>query len=256
VSEIKWIKIVVDIFDDEKIKLIESMPEGDSVLVIWFKLLCKAGKLNSNGEVYLQQGIPYTDEMLATVFNRPLNIVRLALQTFVKFQLVEITDQETLFIANWEKHQNVDGMELVKIQNRDRKRKQREKLKLLMSRDSHDTVTHGHAVDIDIDKDIDKDKEYTTTMEKFENLLLGGGYLNFEPIESRKKSIKRLFDDLKNQYDYDVISQAGLIFKNSDKKNYNHQKFIISTCSNIVLKAKNMTNPIKKEEKDGWTLMG
>lgn len=48
-SEVKWIKIVNDIFDDEKILLIESMPEADSLIVIWFKLLCFAGKQNNNG---------------------------------------------------------------------------------------------------------------------------------------------------------------------------------------------------------------
>ncbi|HFI0901946.1 TPA: phage replisome organizer N-terminal domain-containing protein, partial [Streptococcus suis] len=38
-SEIKWIKIVTDIFDDEKILLIESLPEADTIIVVWFKLL-------------------------------------------------------------------------------------------------------------------------------------------------------------------------------------------------------------------------
>ncbi|NQN39323.1 hypothetical protein HPA20_10690, partial [Streptococcus suis] len=33
-SEIKWIKIVTDIFDDEKILLIESLPEADTIIVI------------------------------------------------------------------------------------------------------------------------------------------------------------------------------------------------------------------------------
>ena len=43
-AEVKWIKIVTDVFDDEKILLIESLPEADSIIVIWFKLLCLAGK--------------------------------------------------------------------------------------------------------------------------------------------------------------------------------------------------------------------
>ena len=31
-GNIKWIKLNVDMFDDEKIKSIQSMPEGDSLL--------------------------------------------------------------------------------------------------------------------------------------------------------------------------------------------------------------------------------
>ena len=46
-ADIKWIKITTDIFDDEKILLIESLPEADSIIVIWFKLLCLAGKMNT-----------------------------------------------------------------------------------------------------------------------------------------------------------------------------------------------------------------
>ena len=48
-ADVKWIKIATDIFDDEKILLIESLPEADSIIVIWFKLLCLAGKQNNSG---------------------------------------------------------------------------------------------------------------------------------------------------------------------------------------------------------------
>ncbi|WP_204243839.1 phage replisome organizer N-terminal domain-containing protein, partial [Clostridium botulinum] len=75
IAEVKWIKIVTDIFDDEKILLIENMPEADSIIVIWFKLLCLAGKMNNSGVFMLNEKIAYTDEMLATIFRRQLNIV-------------------------------------------------------------------------------------------------------------------------------------------------------------------------------------
>ena len=61
-SDIKWIKIVTDIFDDEKILLIESLPEADSIIVIWFKLLCLAGKQNNSGVFIMNNGIAYTDK--------------------------------------------------------------------------------------------------------------------------------------------------------------------------------------------------
>ena len=48
-DSVKWIKIVTDIFDDEKILLIESMPESDTLIVIWFKILCLAGRSNTMG---------------------------------------------------------------------------------------------------------------------------------------------------------------------------------------------------------------
>ena len=45
------------------------MPESDTILIIWVKLLAQAGKTNASGYIYLNQNIPYTDEMLATIFN-------------------------------------------------------------------------------------------------------------------------------------------------------------------------------------------
>jgi len=84
-TEVKWIKITTSMFDDEKIKIIESMPDADSILIIWIKLLTQAGKNNANGFIFLSENIPYTDEMLSTLFNRPLNTIRLALQVFKHF---------------------------------------------------------------------------------------------------------------------------------------------------------------------------
>ncbi len=51
-SDVRWIKITTDIFDDEKIQLIESMSEGDTLIVIWFKLLVLAGKQNYKSLLY------------------------------------------------------------------------------------------------------------------------------------------------------------------------------------------------------------
>ena len=134
-SEIKWIKIVTDIFDDEKILLIESMPEADTIIVIWFKILCLAGKLNSCGVLVLNERIAYTDEMLAQVFRRPLGTVRLALTTFERFGMIEIIN-DTIAIPNWEKHQSVDRMLEMKEYNRIKQRESRARRKSLLSGDS------------------------------------------------------------------------------------------------------------------------
>ena len=104
-AEVKWIKICTDIFDDEKMSLIDAMPEHDGIIVIWFKLLCMAGKQNNGGVFMLSDKIAYTDEMLATIFRRPINIVRLALNTFEQFGMIEIVNN-AYTIPNWEKHQN------------------------------------------------------------------------------------------------------------------------------------------------------
>src|SRR5439155_1810444 len=126
-SGVSWIKVRTDMFDDEKIRLIEQLPEADSVLVIWVKLLALAGQKNANGEIFINDEMPYTDEMLSTIFHRKLNTVRLALKTFQKFRMIDIAEDQTIVICNWAKHQNVEGLDKIRQQNLKRQRRQREK---------------------------------------------------------------------------------------------------------------------------------
>lgn len=130
-ADVKWIKIVTDIFDDEKILLIESMPESDAIIVMWFKLLCLAGKQNNSGVFMLNDKIPYTDEMFSTIFRRPLNTVRLALQTFEKFGMIEIING-AVTIPKWGKHQNLDKIEAKNEYMRNYMHEYREKQKALL----------------------------------------------------------------------------------------------------------------------------
>ena len=87
--DVKWIKITTDIFDDEKILLIESLPDANSIIVVWFKLLCLAGKQNNSGVFMMSNRIAYTDKMLATIFRMKEATVQLALATFQQFGMVE-----------------------------------------------------------------------------------------------------------------------------------------------------------------------
>lgn len=176
-AEITWIKLKTDMFDNDKIKLIEALPDADTIIVIWVKLLAAAGKANCNGYIMLTENIAMNEEEMATIFNRPINTVRLAMQTFKRYGMIEVED-EAFRIKNWEMHQNIDGMEKVKIQNAERAKKYRanQKAKKELPAPNNDgnvtrhvTVTESNAterekereldIDLEIDKEIDKEKE-------------------------------------------------------------------------------------------------
>lgn len=160
-AEVKWIKIVTDIFDDEKMLLIDALPERDAIIVIWLKLLCLAGKQNNGGVFMISDKIAYTDEMLATIFRRPLNTVRLALQTFEQFGMIEIINN-TITIPNWEKHQSLDKLSQAKEKNRARVEAYRERQKQLVKCNAYSnvTVTQCNATDKEGDIEGDKEGEY------------------------------------------------------------------------------------------------
>jgi predicted phage replisome organizer len=167
VAEVKWIKITTDIFDDEKILLIESMPSADSVIVIWFKLLALAGKQNNDGVFLMSNRIAYTDEMLASIFRRDVNTVRLALNVFQQFGMVEIIDN-VITIPNWGKHQSLDAYEKKKLRDRERIARKRAEQKALIamspdvSPDKSPDVAFSEE-DKEEEKDIDKDNKREKT---------------------------------------------------------------------------------------------
>ena len=219
-SEIKWIKITTDIFDDEKICLIDALPDPDAILVIWFKILTLAGKHNSNGLLMMTDKVHYTDEMLATIFRRPLNTVRMAIGVFEQFGMIEIIDG-IISLPNWEKHQNVDGMEKIKEQTRNRVAKYRKKQKNLALGNvtGNVTVTHGNA--LDKDKELDKDIEINNNKVMISSSLSEN--LKKSGIHLTDKSHQQLLDYVGlDGMSFDMLNRAVEKTSGSHKPSFNY----------------------------------
>ena len=157
-ADVKWIKITTDIFDDEKILLIESLPDSYAIITVWFKLLCLAGKQNNSG-VFMMGRIAYTDKMLATIFRMKESTVTMALQTFQQFGMVEIVDG-VITIPNWNKHQSLDAYEKKKERDRLYQAERRANQRALVekSSDSHTTESSYVAVSEE-DKEGEREKD-------------------------------------------------------------------------------------------------
>lgn len=262
-SEIKWIKITTDIFDDEKICLIDALPDHDAILVIWFKILALAGKHNRNGLLMMSDKVHYTDEMLATIFRRPLNTVRMALGVFERFGMIEIIDG-IITLPNWEKHQNIDGMEKIKEQTRNRVARHREKQKNLALGNvtCNVTVTDGNAIEEDKNKNrLDKDKKRITTTNSSgsqENIL--------ELFQSEFRRLLSGFEieeinHLLNENDVDLVKEALKTAINSGKPNVkyiggilrNWQLNNVTTVEQVrQSEKKNKNQKEEQEAKDEW----
>lgn len=153
-SEISWIKLKLNMFDDEKIRIIENMDGGDAKLIIWIKLLTLAGKCNMNGLLMISDTVCYTADMLSVVINRKPAEVKMALDTFNQFGMIDFIDG-VISISNWDKHQNQKSLEEVREKGRKRVERFREKNKCLVDKaiDSNDTQKANRFID---NKDDDK----------------------------------------------------------------------------------------------------
>lgn len=193
-SDVKWIKLSTQMFEDEKIRLIEKKPEADTVLIIWIKLLAQAGKTNAAGYVFLSENIPYSDEMLSTIFSRPIEAVKSALQILTQYKMIEISANNMILICNWEKHQNIEGLERIREKNRLRKQKERERKKSISTDQSVTRhVTHSH--DLEEEKESEKNKikiinSYSKEFEQF--------WLMYPRKVDKKKAYKSYGKIIKN----------------------------------------------------------
>ena len=161
-AEVKWIKLNTEMFDNAKIKFIRTLPEGNNIVLIWVMLLTKAGKCNSHGYIFLTKNIPYTPEMLAAEFDFDVNIIKLALETLSRLEMIQLEESKIL-ISGWDEHQNIEGLEKIREQNRIRAERYRKKQKLLTSNVTNNvTVTQSNGTDIDKDIEEDIDKNINT----------------------------------------------------------------------------------------------
>lgn len=148
-ADVKWIKLATALPDNRKIKQIRKLPDGDTIALMWVFLMCLAGEVNDDGAVYFTPEIPYTDEMLADQFSMDIKTVRLGLQVFQQFGMIEIIDK-IICLSAWEKWQAVDGLAAMREKNRLRVAKHREKKKLMeepCNVTGNVTVTPCNAVD-------------------------------------------------------------------------------------------------------------
>lgn len=222
---VKWIKIVTDIFDDEKILLIESLPDADSIIVIWFKLLCLAGKQNNSGVFMMSNQIACTDKMLATIFRRKESTVKLALNTFEEFGMIEIVDG-VITIPNWGKHQSIEQIEARKEYSKLYQREYRAKQKQLAER--NDSRKHLRKQNVNTpDKDIEGDKKERKNIIDTVVSMYNETCVSFPKCtavsEKRKKSIKARLNNGYTVEDFKTVfdkAEASTFLKGGNKNDW------------------------------------
>ena len=153
---IDWIKLTTTMFDDDKIEFIETLPDADTILIIWIKLLTLAGKCNAGGFIMLTEKIPYTAETLSNKFRRPLNTVKLALQTFKELDMIEQEPEKNgaFYLLNWTKHQNIETMDRIREQTKERQQKFRDRKKLCALVENSDISTNTASRDTNVMRNV------------------------------------------------------------------------------------------------------
>lgn len=153
-----WLKLKRDFFKRHDIRIVEEMPNGKDYILFYLKMLVES--VDHEGELRFSDTIPYNEDMLATITNTNIDIVRAAMKIFTELQMIEIIEDGTIFMT--EVHKMIGSASNTDSANR--QRRSREQLKSIQKRstvtkcNAHVTVPvtkHNESKSIDIEKEID-----------------------------------------------------------------------------------------------------
>lgn len=149
-----WLKLQKDFFKRHDIKIIEGMPNGKDYILFYLKLLVES--ISHEGSLRFSDTIPYNAEMLSTITNTNVDIVKAALHIFKQLNMVELLEDETIFMTE------IDKMLGSESGSAHRVRKHREQQALL----GNTNVTRCNQ-EKEIDKELEKDKEKDIKRKRF-----------------------------------------------------------------------------------------
>lgn len=101
-----WLKLDKDFFKRHDIRIIEAMSNGKDYVLFYLKLLVES--ISHNGLLRFSDTVPYNESMLSTITNTNIDIVRSAIKAFIQLRMIEILDDETIFMVEVE---NMTGSE-------------------------------------------------------------------------------------------------------------------------------------------------
>ena len=242
-----WLKLDKDFFKSHEIKIVESMPNGKDYILFYLKVLCES--TSHEGTLRFSETIPYNEDMLATITNTNVDIVKSAIKLFINLNMMEIWDDGTLYFNQMSK---MIGSE-TGIAKRVRQYRETQK------------VTSGlqciqeKEIDIEIDKDIEidnnkKEKSNKQKYGEFDNVLLTDDEL--EKLKERfpndwEARVENLSSYLA-QFNKKYKSHYATIL-NWGRKDTKETKVIAPKVENVVVEDKQENDcEVTEEERQAW----
>ena len=204
-----WLKLKKDFFKRHDIRIIEESPNGKEYILFYLKLLLES--IDHEGELRFNETIPYNEQMLSVITHTSVDIVREAMKIFIDFNMMEILDDETIYMSEVLK---LTGCE---SNSAERVRKHREKQKTLQCNTVETKCNTEKEIEIR-DKSIDKEynicpapQNTKPTRHKY------GEYKNVLLSDDELKKLKEEFpEDWESRIERlsEYIASSGKSYKN------------------------------------------
>ena len=207
-----WLKLKRDFFKRHDIRIIESMQNGKDYILFYLKLLLES--VDHEGALRFSDAIPYNEQMLSVVTNTNIDIVRAAMKMFLELNMMEILDDQTIYMTE------VDKLIGSETKWAEKKRLQRAKGDNVpeLSSECPTEIEIDKETEIDTDTDLETDVEETPSAKQppvrhkhgmYNNVLLSD--------EDMTKLMNEFPDDYQNR-----IERLSEYMRSTGKKYKDH----------------------------------
>ena len=228
-----WLKLKRDFFKRHDIQIIESMPNGKDYILFYLKLLCES--VDHEGNLRFSDQIPYNEQMLSTITNTNIDVVRSAIKIFSELGMMEVMDDGTYFMREVQKMIGIAKQdEKTRESTRLRVKAYRERKKQgLLEENRYSNVTCNGEIEKEIDIELEKEKDTEIEIEKRERInyqqiadMYNDICMSFPRVttlsDARKKSIRarlntHTIDDFKTLFEK---AEQSTFLKGGNNRNW------------------------------------
>ena len=241
-----WIKLEKDFLNSSQIKVIKNMQNGKDYIIFYLALMLES--TNTEGHLRFNELVPYNEEMLASVTDTNVDIVRSAIKIFESLGLIQFLENGTIFLPDVPKRVGKES------ESAERVRLYRERTKMLQCNDNVTNCNDNKDKDKNKDKNKKKDKDkketYDTILESEKEEEVKECLLDFIKM---RKTIKR---PLTNRALKMLINKLNNLASNKENKIKILEQSILNCWQDIYeLKNKGVNNGRSKQD-DGQSYDG
>lgn len=209
-----YLKLKENFFDSDSIVLLEDMKDGILYSNILLKLYLKS--LKNGGKLQLDEHIPYTAQMIATLTRHQIGTVERALEIFRQLGLVEQLDSGAFYMTDIELMIGQSSTEA------ERKRAARLENKALLpprTKGGHLSDIRPPEIEIELEKEIEIEKERERELDTGQPTR--AAYGRYENVFLSQSELDGLKADLPDKWNY-YIDRLSCHIASSGKRYHSH----------------------------------
>ena len=226
-----WLKLQVSFFQELIIKQLRTLPEGDSIVLLYLKLLLKA--INTEGIIYYQNILPSLHEEIALDTGEKTALVKLTISALCQYHAAVFLDDQSLQLLYLEDMVGSESASAARVRNH------RANQKLLKEKEQaalqcNATVTEGNTTEISSSTEIEnskkeekkpKGKAIGYCIDKLESLsnspveqvaiikqTIQNGWTDFFPVKEKKEKEKKSGSNVSSWLEREKIQSTGGVF--------------------------------------------